>query len=145
MDSELARCSLSRPSELGVLVAESALMLMLAVGCVAKLTDRGWWTDVVGLGAVFAQGLALALLLARRRVVGGRIALGFYAIAATIHLALPMRGCSCLGAFAHDAIRLELLVAAIGGLCATVVLWVGNCCRVPANHTAGFRPRRRLP
>ena len=38
-------------------------MLVLAVGCVAKLTDRGWWADVVGLGAVFAQGLALALLL----------------------------------------------------------------------------------
>jgi hypothetical protein len=120
-------------------------MLMLAVGCVAKLTDHGWWTDVVGLGAMFVQGLALALLLARRRVLGGRIALGFYAIAADLHLAFPLRGCACLGAFAHDAIRLELLVAAMGGLCAMVVLWIGNCCLVPANRSESVRRRRRLP
>lgn len=98
------------------------LIALLALGAAAKVSDPNGWSDPVGVGAVCIQGGALALLVAGRSSLGSAVALVFYSAACASHFLVPQRGCSCLGAFARKEIRLELLVAAVGGLCAAWLL-----------------------
>ncbi|MBL8724921.1 MAG: hypothetical protein JNK49_12805 [Planctomycetes bacterium] len=92
------------------------MMLVLAIGLVAKAAATKGRLDTLAWAAVAAEVVALGLLCSGRRLEGAICALGFYSCAAMFHLAFPARGCACLGDLFSDRFRMEILVAAVGGL-----------------------------